>query len=289
MPDVSLANAISQSSTACLVDNDPPKQLGVSLAKFGDVMRRPHPTSSSWVRTVDPLVLMFQNVEPGCRIEVLNLSKNPEAEWTDGDGISKLPGNTLKALGDGRYGVVMGNDAAKKLGVDPGDVFEVRQVDASGNASVPTRIKLEQHATLPVNNLGSGYGTVDIIDAPNFPAAGPAQIRPYADGFAPKVLTKNVSIVADSADKGVLRGTKAIEPGATVFVHNEATNKTFQAVVGEDRKFEVPFEAKIGHPLHLWVNDHNGTRTDLGLTHFAPSCAKAGVCNTASLLAQVSG
>lgn len=287
MPNVSLASSINQTSTACLADTDAPLQLGVALAKFGDVMRRPNPTSTGWVRAVDPLVLMLTNVEPGCRLEVLNLSKNPEAEWSDAGEIRSVPGSTAKALGDGRYGILMGNDAAKKMGVDPGDVFEIRQVDAAGNASEPSRIKLEQRTTVDANNLGSAYGQVDMIETPNLPTAGRVQIRPYADAHGPTVLTKNVSISADSADKGVIRGKKAIEPGATVFVHNEATNKTFSVVVGEDRKFELPFEAKIGHPLHLWVNDHNGTRTDLGLTNFAPACAKAGVCNTASLLAQV--
>ena len=286
MPNVSLASSISQTSTACLTDTEAPQKLGVSLAKFGDVLRPP-PAGSNWVRAGDPLVLMLTNVEPGCRLEVLNFSKNPEAEWADAGGARTVPGSTLKALGDGRYGVVMGNEAAKKLGVDPGDVFEIRQVDAAGNPSEPARIKLEQRSLTTVQNLGSAYGQVDLIDVPALPMAGTARIRPYADASAPKVLTKNVTIDASSADKGVLRGTKAIEPGATVSLHNEATQKTFAVVVGEDRKFELPFDAKIGHPLHLWVTDHNGTKTDLGITNFAPSCAKAGVCNTASLLAQL--
>lgn len=286
MPNVSLASSINQVSTACLTDTEAPKQLGVSLAKFGDVLR-PVPATGSFTRAGDPLVLMLTNVEPGCRLEVLNLSKNPEAEWSDEGGKNTVPGSTLKALGDGRYGVVMGNDAAKKLGVDPGDVFEIRQVDAAGNPSEPTRIKLEQKTQINVQNLGSAYGKVDLIDVPALPMAGSARIRPYADAAAPTVLTKNVRIDASSADKGVLRGTKAIEPGATVSLHNEATQKTFSVVVGEDRKFELPFDAKIGHPLHLWVTDHNGNKTDLGITNFAPSCAKAGVCNTASLLAQL--
>ena len=49
MPSISLASSINQTSTACLTDTEAPKQLDVSLAKFGDVLRPP-PAGTNWVR-----------------------------------------------------------------------------------------------------------------------------------------------------------------------------------------------------------------------------------------------
>ena len=123
----SLSSTIVQDSTTCLTDTEAPRRLGVALAKFGDLaVFFPKPTGShSPVRVADPLVLALTNVEPGCRLEILNLSKNPAAEWSNAADVRAMPGNALKALGDGRYGVVMGNASAQKIGVSPGDVFEI--------------------------------------------------------------------------------------------------------------------------------------------------------------------
>lgn len=275
---VSAASSINQVTNVCLSDGEPPAQLEVSFSGFGDLIR----IQNSSTRGGDPLILMLGKVEPGCELQILNISKQPDAEWSDKSSITKLPVDTMKPLGDGRFGLVFGNKQAEAVGVRPGDVFEIRQVDSNGNASPPTSVALQQKNRVDLR-LAS-YGTLEVqgvaVDAFRNETV---RLRPYPDGAAPMVLTGLLQIESTAEGKGRLSGRKAIEPGATVFVHNEATHETFSGSVGADRRFAVDFTAKAGAPIHLWVTDHNGVTTDLGLTTYAPKCVKSGPLCAASL------
>lgn len=285
---ISLAASINQVSDKCYDDQTVPAKLGVSLAKYGDVIQAYPNYGHSPAKYADPLVLMLENVEPGCGFQVLNLTKNPDADWSNAADIKSLPSSTMKALGDGRYGLILGNKEATDAGITPGDVFDIRQVEAEGKgkAGPETRVYLDQKASTNVLTLAS-YGTVDQFGT-NIGLGQQVRINVYGDATAPLVLTKNLQIEGLSEGKGTIRGKRAIEPGAEVFVHNEVTKQTFSGKVGDDRQFEVPFEAAIGAPLHLWVKDHNNVVTDLGLTNFAPKCVKGGPCGVAALMQKAS-
>ncbi|MFO0726215.1 MAG: hypothetical protein U1E65_20695 [Myxococcota bacterium] len=278
-----IAGSISQVSTECYSDTTVPAKLEVSLARYGDLNQY---QSYNWNRAADPLLLMLKNVEPGCSFQVLNLSDNPDADWSNADLIKTLPSKTMKPLGDGRYGVVLGNKEAKAAGIEPGDVFEIRQVegDGTGKAGPETRVFLDQKPAATNIQL-SQFGTVDQFGT-NVNLAQSYQLALYGDSRAPKALPQNMQIEGLSADKGVFRGKRAIEPGAEVFVHNEVTKQTFSGKVGDDRTFAVDFEASVGAPLHLWVKDHNNQVTDLGMTNYTPKCVKGGPCGVAELMKQ---
>jgi hypothetical protein len=274
------ATGIRQLTTACLPDIHQPAQLALTFAKYGDANE---PVRGGMMRRGDPLFLLLQNVEPGCKLQVLNLSRNPEADWDNAADVSTLPGDTWKQLEDGRYGLILGNDAAQKTGIRPGDYFEIRQLANNGKASNPIPVALDQKSAVSVNLYAAGTLEQIGVQLTNTTFG----VAPYADASPPLVLDKNLQIEASEPGKAFLRGRRAIEPRATVFVRNEVSHEVFQTTVKDDRTFELPFKADVGHPLHVWVTDPNGQTTDLGMTPYAPSCVKAGPCAMFALQAKI--
>jgi hypothetical protein len=266
MPDVtSIGFGISQVSDQCMKDTTQPPKLVVEYAAFGDLIAQPNNTRR------DPLVLRFMGMEPGCKLEFMNISEKPNCTWAS--DAKALTGPIDRCLHDGKLGVLFATDEAKKLGIQPGDIFEVRQVDASGNASEPTRIKLVQQN---INWTNFDTRPNAIVGAVNFTPGWNYYLQAYGDARAPVVLNKHMQIKATEAGKAVLTGDRAMEPGVTVVVHNERTIKDFSAVVDDAGKLVVNFEAQVGDPLHVSARDHNGNSVDLGVFPYAPSCVKAG-------------
>lgn len=257
---MSIISSIQQTSTDCMKDTTPPSKLGVT-AYFGD-MRLSH--------TIDPLYLEFRGVEPGAKIELINLSANPAAVWSEA---KSLGANTMLAQADGSYRLALGNVEAKALGISPGDVLEFRQVDAAGNASSSTMIAMKQRTS---SNHGSGLQVApDEQRGVNLPRAW-MQYVPYIDGRAPTALPARMKISAGQGEQGVLTGDRAIEPYAEVTVTNRRTLRSYQGKVSEAGALSVTFDAKVGDPLEITVTDHNGVKTNLGVAPYAPKCVKAG-------------
>ena len=276
MPSVqSIGSGIQQVSDQCMKDTTPPPKLAVEYAAYGDLIDQPQRTSR------DPFVLRLSGFEPGCKLEFMNLSDKPNATWAC--DAKSLTGPVNQCLHDGKLGVLFSNDEAKKVGILPGDIFEVRQVDPSGNTSEAVRIKLAQKDV--------GWTMFDgrpnvVVGAVSFTPGVNYYLRAYGDGRAPVVLNKHMQIKATEAGKAVLTGDRALEPGARVNIHNERTLKDFAAVVDDAGKLVLNFEADVGDQLHASAYDHNGNFVDLGLFPYAPSCVKAGPLAQDQLQAQ---
>jgi len=257
-----------------LCDTTPPPKLDVAFAAYGDI--RLGSTN------VDPLVLTFHNVEPGTKLQYINLSENPAATW-DSDA-KTFPGDTSSC---GReYSLVFDNKEADKLGIKPGDVFQVRQVDAAGNASPGTLIYLL--------NEGKGYRYDNRRLAQHIDTFGeslPAGIAGRTvfslttdkDSRPPVVVSKQLSITPVDSKSGQLVVDRGIEPGATVYIVNQRTGKEFSELVNDEGKLSLEFDANPGDPLCIYVIDHNSQKTDLGSVVYAPTSIPAGLACGANL------
>ena len=266
MPDVTnIASQISQTSTICQKDTTVPPKPTVDWAGYGDLNLYQNGGHR------DPFALYLGNIEPGCRVEFLNLSDKPDATWeADAKGFG---GSTKRCLHDGKYALTYSNAEAKKLGIEPGDVIWIRQVDDSGNASEPTELAMRQQSI-------TNWFQLDGRPRDEFGASVPVntylQLNAYGDNRKPNAIAKNLKIEGTEVGKGTLTCTRGVEPYCTVTVRNERLLKDFAAKADGCGRFTLAFEAQVGDPLHLTASDLNGNPSDLGLITYAPSCVKAG-------------
>jgi hypothetical protein len=262
----SLATAIAQTSNLCLKDDTQPPKLVIESARYGDFTIRP--PNRAPVR-VDPFELRLAGVEAGCKLQVLNLSDNPAATWAK--DATELPSNTLRAGPDGRYCAIYSNAEAKKAGIMPGDVIEIRQVDEAGNASEPTRVAMNQRVGPSQVRVSANdqYG-VQLNNGTHY------EFRPYPDARGPKALPERMKIEGTKEGEGMLTGDRALEPYGKVVVTNRRTLKAFEAPVDEAGKLALTFEAQVGDLLAITAYDTNGNSTSLGEARYAPACVKGG-------------
>ena len=260
----SIVDSIPQTGCHPAADTTAPPQLTVRFAAYADVVASTR---------VDPFFLHLSNVEPGTRLEFLNLSENPAAEW--GCHAIQLPVDTANqpnGLVHGTMNMAFGEEECTKLGVQPGDVLLLRQVDAAGNASATTLVRM---------NLGSRYN-LDTRGADQYIAVGTPlgpnylTVSDRPDARAPTAVPCNMSITSCTANEAKLSGRKAFEPDATVSVQNQRTGEIRSAKVDDNGAFELPFNANVGDPLAITVTDRSGSRLDLGVTRYAPVTKAAG-------------
>jgi len=79
-------------------------------------------------------------VEMGTTIQLLNLSKNPSADW-DQEGVD-LP-LTGRDVNDRRAAVYLTHEQMEAMDLEPGDMIQVRAKDESGNVSGAVTVELQ--------------------------------------------------------------------------------------------------------------------------------------------------
>lgn len=234
-----------------------PKPVRVRVAEFGDLV-----VGSSSNRR-DPLVLQLSDVEAGCKLQVLNKSVAPNAQWDK--AAQDLPGSTLKHLPNGQYNLVLTNELTEKLNIKPGDVFELRQVDASGNASAPTVVALKQVNGRRVN---VGFdGVTDTFDGSK--PVGPHTVVEYADGRPAGAAPEAMRFIPTANGDGfVFSGQNAAEPFSKIYVNElvngNYTGKSYEVPVGNDGSFQKTLPLLDGQQVNVTIYDHNVNGSELG-------------------------
>ena len=94
--------------------------------------RRPQPALPR--PQADPLYIALNNVEAGVTVELVNLSRNPEASFSDPSEVVKLP-ITGRDVSERTAAIYLDDDQMQALDIGAGDRFRLRVVDGSGNAS----------------------------------------------------------------------------------------------------------------------------------------------------------
>lgn len=230
-------------------DTTPPPQVSGTVF-FG--------TFDTPAARIDPLIFDLRGVEPGTKLQVVNRSANPRGSWRTA---IHLPGNTKKILdAEGSYRLALGDKQAAKLGIKPGDVLEIRQVDSSGNASKPAVLSpAASYVSTPSGPPEDQFGVNLRPMPPRYTAS--------ADGRPPKVMPGSLHL--RSAGHGALNvvGSGVTEPGATVTVTNlQPTQVTSQGVTDDKGNVRIAgLRARTGDPIHIVVTDRNGQSTDLGI------------------------
>lgn len=247
-------------------DTTPPPTIKVVLAEFGDLINIGSGAGK------DPFILELANIEPGTKLQIRNLSANPAAEWaTDATELAKIP---LERLPNGSVRLIWSDKEAAGFGIQPGDTFDIRQVDAAGNASEGTRVALPnskargergavfQFQSKPVDYFNPNGSGIDQVSQYRFTA--------YSDNRPPVAVPKNMTLSLSAAGKPELCGNKCFEPDVTVTLRNERTKQTFTAKTDANGAFTLPFEANLGDPINVIAMDKAGLTTDLGVINFCP-------------------
>ncbi|MEW5854100.1 MAG: hypothetical protein AB2A00_35320 [Myxococcota bacterium] len=90
----------------------------------------------------DPVYIEMQNVELGTSFEIINLSKNPAASFDTKADVAKLD-ITGRDINNRVASIYLTAERMAELGIQPGDVYQIRAVDPKGNTSVPVTSEFE--------------------------------------------------------------------------------------------------------------------------------------------------
>jgi hypothetical protein len=183
----------------------------------------------------DPLVIELGEIEVGTRIELISLSDNPAAEFTDtckGE-IFELPlsgYNVQQRVGT----IALNEDQMKEKGIAPGERFMLRQVDKDGNASEAIHVHLDpngwanQNIQEPVQgggtqnvrgaNIDIAVGVHGLQGNPNPGTTERILGKATTDTTAPKLLESNVSVKTDTMTKKEFEALKAFIPAMTTLI-----------------------------------------------------------------------
>lgn len=130
MTRVNSANAVN---SRCLHDSTPPPTPRISQSMaFVRASDDAVVTTSPQNRPTDPIYMELDNVEVGTKIEIINLSKNPQAEFDSCAIGLDLTGRDVE---DRKASIFLNNEQMQELDLQPGDMYQLRAVDQSGNAS----------------------------------------------------------------------------------------------------------------------------------------------------------
>lgn len=162
----------------------------------------PNRTATTRPRGRDPVYLELRNVELGSSLQVINLSADPSANFEKKNDVIelKLTGRHIER----REGSVYLNaDQMEKLGIKPGDVFQLRQVDHSGNPSLPVTGEFEPddwangQVTERIDNANvvSRGGQLNALDGES--ARKNLIIKTVNDTRPPQMLEDKMSLVED--------------------------------------------------------------------------------------------
>lgn len=92
--------------------------------------------------TRDPAYIELGNVEMGTTIQMLNMSKAPDAQWGDKNSVVELK-LTGRDVVNRQAGIYLTADQMEQLDLKPGDMLQLRAMDEEGNASAPVTTELE--------------------------------------------------------------------------------------------------------------------------------------------------
>lgn len=166
----------------------------------------------------DPVFIALKNFEPGCRLEVVSLSDNPAAEFSDKcrNEIFELPVTGFNASGDVAH-VALSAEAMKEKGIVPGERLLIRQVDDSGNPGPETHVFLDpqgwanQQFDEPVQGGGTQRingrqidivsGLVGVDGNPNPGKTDRVLGKATVDNDAPVLLKDRVSVTTAELPK----------------------------------------------------------------------------------------
>lgn len=104
------------------------------------VANSPPATSLRPVR--DPAYIELANVQVGTKIQILNLSQNPAAQWNDDTSVVELQ-LTGRDVRKRQASLYLTHEQMEKLDLKAGDVSQLRAVDQAGNASGVVTAELE--------------------------------------------------------------------------------------------------------------------------------------------------
>jgi hypothetical protein len=234
--------------------------MAFDKAKDGSTVRTDQSGGGMSAGRRDPAYIELSNVEIGTHIELINLSANPEAEFDDKNTIKlELTGRDVKA----RTGAVyLKQSQMEKLGLKPGDMYQLRAVDGAGNASAPVSAELQgnEWANGRVIEDGNWAGRGRQINALDGEGARKAVIaKAVNDARPPMVLEDNVAIETKGNGQKAMVFDKAIEPQAQVRVQNSRTGQSFAGTVNNDGQLTVALKGvEEGDPLLVSVTDNNG-------------------------------
>jgi hypothetical protein len=210
----------------------------------------------------DPAYIELNNVEIGTKLEFINLSANPGAEFDKKSTISlEVTGRDPKTR---TAAVFIPQKDMEKLGLKPGDMYALRAVDNAGNASEPVTGELEPNrwANGRVVEDGNWAGRgrdLQALDGENERKSVIA--KAVNDSRPPMTLEANISINTKGNGAKEMILDRAIEPGANVSVLNSRTGATVGGQVGTDGKLTVPLKGvEDGDPLVVSVTDNNGVQ-----------------------------
>ncbi len=241
----------------------------------------------------DPAYIELANWEPGTKFQILNVSANPKASWSNPDDII-----TLEPTGrnvDARTAAVWVPHAdMEKLDLDSGNALRLRVIDPDGNFSdaQPTRLQ------------GSGYGQVGRIQEnpkKNTLVAGSMMpvldgegtiknlmLKHAADTTPPVIKYFQAELTLDTDAKGnvTLKSAGCLEDAARVEVMNGRTGANKHANVDGNQNLAVPLSADVkdGDTLYVTVRDNANNAAGQFEVRYSKSC-KGGRGSTLGILA----
>jgi hypothetical protein len=257
----------------------PPADVTVKTAEYGDVItiqqswNNGYHTNSELERR-DPFVLFLDGLEPGATLEVLRMN-DPQVSWEMSPRqIRKWP-IPLQPMQVAQ--LTLSNDVAQeKLGLFPGDIFELRQRDAEGNvSSEPTRVILQNDGSDSSFEVepSTSIGEIE-LQQPNLEPGVSCwlQLVRYQDSTPP--IYHEEAMTLETTDDGALfRGEAAVERHGAISLQNLASREVFETEVDPEGNFELPVKLGPGDPFQITVRDHSGNATPLEPDRFLPVCS----------------
>jgi len=152
--------------------------------------------------TRDPAYIELGNVEMGTTIQMINMSKTPDAQWGDKNNVVELK-LTGRDVVNRQAAAYLTADQMEQLDLKPGDMLQLRAMDEEGNASTAVTAELEPNdwanglVRENVNNTnvdthGAQFSMLDGDDArKNIVAKAINDTRP------PMMLDERLTLVAD--------------------------------------------------------------------------------------------
>lgn len=210
----------------------------------------------------DPLVMKFSGLEKNASLYLINRRDHLDADKSDRASWVKIPWDgALDA--DGRAAVVLSDDAAKELGVAPGDILEIFQTDRAGNVSPSDWVAVNEGAPggRVANPLGGSPTTWIGVQSD----AQRAQLLLHPDPAPPATNAAAISQrLVKSMDRWELaltpqKGKLAIEPFAKVIVDRPPFyTGHYTQDVKRDGSFEIKtWDAQERDAVVLRVLDHS--------------------------------
>lgn len=279
------ATARRRTTAECSKDTTPPPTPQIAMAYAFEraakdaTFRRHPPAAPPRPARVDPVYLELNEIEPGTKLQLINLSKDPAATFKD-DAVELS--YTGRSVFERTGAVYLTERKLKALDLRPGDAFALRAVDEAGNVS-------DAEARGLLDPDGWAYGLIDeprkngaVVTTRGAPISaldGEDQrkeilAKAVADGRPPVVLDERITFKDGTHGAATLHGDRALEPGAQLEVVNLRTSESYSGQVdGATGALSISLaNMRAGDPIVLRPTDARGVvGEELRLT-YAPKC-----------------